>query len=217
MVFNLENEQPEKKIEIPPALLQGLQKIESSGVVPLLIPQVLEDFLTKQGIYRSSMTPADAWEALQQLYAETRPAPAVTKISEPATIEETEAERPEPLPASEQAQPRAFESSPAELEQRLRQEIILIGRRLPTARISLYRLSQSVYSVVFRQRQRRGRLTIYLTCGTSYPQKPPQEVKIELEQPGRATLQRAYHPKIFDRWQPDNSLLEIIAEVLEAV
>lgn len=53
--------------KIPPNLLVALQKIESSGTIPLLIPQQLENFLTEIGIYRSSMTPDDAWQALRSL------------------------------------------------------------------------------------------------------------------------------------------------------
>lgn len=212
-------EQPEqspKKVEIPPSLLQGLQKIESSGVVPLLIPQVLEDFLTRQGIYRSSMTPADAWEALQALYAETRPTPPPAQETETPASQEVQPAIPTPAPtaSADQTQPQ---SSPDELEQLLRQQILSLGRYYPTARVSLYKVRVGVYSVVFRIRQRRGRLSIYLTCDLSYPQTPPAELKLELERPGRSPIRQAYQAKIFDSWKPAYTLIEVVNEVLEAV
>lgn len=58
-------EQPNKKAEIPARLLDGLKNIELTGAVPMLIPQVLESFLTEQGIYSSSMTPTEAWNTLR--------------------------------------------------------------------------------------------------------------------------------------------------------
>lgn len=56
-----------KKVKIPDDLRQGLERIESSGAMPLFIPKVLENFLTEQGVYASSMTPEDAWNALREL------------------------------------------------------------------------------------------------------------------------------------------------------
>ena len=61
-----------EKPKIPANLLEALRKIESSGTIPLLIPMQLENFLTEQGVYRSSMTPDVAWRALQAL-SEGRP------------------------------------------------------------------------------------------------------------------------------------------------
>lgn len=49
---------------IPASLMQGLKGIDE-GNIPLLIPRLLEHFLTEQGIYRSSMTPLEAWIALK--------------------------------------------------------------------------------------------------------------------------------------------------------
>ncbi|MEI7556838.1 hypothetical protein [Candidatus Chlorohelix sp.] len=49
---------------IPSSLMQGLKGIDE-GNIPLLIPRLLEHFLTEQGIYRSSMTPLEAWLALK--------------------------------------------------------------------------------------------------------------------------------------------------------
>ncbi len=76
--------------KIPPNLLAALQKIESSGTIPLLIPQQLENFLTEEGLYRSSMTPDEAWQTLRRLAypeiaGETRPGIGEEEILPSAT------------------------------------------------------------------------------------------------------------------------------------
>lgn len=89
------SEEPKQAIDIPQNLQMGLEKIESTGVVPLFIPQALENFLSEQGIYRSSMTPEDAWQALRSLasgetpsneesFASPAPSEAAPSASEPA-------------------------------------------------------------------------------------------------------------------------------------
>ena len=56
-----------EKSEIPANLRAALHKIEANGTIPLLIPVALETFLTEQGLYSTSMTPDEAWQALQKL------------------------------------------------------------------------------------------------------------------------------------------------------
>ena len=52
--------------DIPPELQKGLESVEA-GAIPALITRRLENFLTELGLYRSSMTPDEAWKTLQQV------------------------------------------------------------------------------------------------------------------------------------------------------
>jgi hypothetical protein len=58
---------PDKPGAIPANLLAALEKIETTGAVPLMITRHLEAFLTEQGVYRDDMTPAEAWEELHSI------------------------------------------------------------------------------------------------------------------------------------------------------
>jgi hypothetical protein len=57
----------EKPGAIPANLLAALEKIETTGAVPVMITRSLEAFLTEQGVYRDDMTPAEAWEELHSI------------------------------------------------------------------------------------------------------------------------------------------------------
>lgn len=90
-----------KNVEIPPELLKGLESVEA-GAIPTLIPRRLENFLTELGIYRSSMTPEEAWKTLQQVtngeqVSPPAPTPEPQPEPEPAPPLENET-RPEPNP-----------------------------------------------------------------------------------------------------------------------
>jgi hypothetical protein len=84
--------------DIPPELQKGLESVEA-GAIPTLITRRLENFLTELGLYRSSMTPEDAWKTLQQVAngEQVSPPPAPPPETEPAPPLETET-RPEPNP-----------------------------------------------------------------------------------------------------------------------
>jgi hypothetical protein len=50
--------------DIPASLLSGLQAVDN-GNIPLLVPRLLEHFLTEKGLFASSMTPEEAWKTLK--------------------------------------------------------------------------------------------------------------------------------------------------------
>lgn len=54
----------ERPTFIPANLLAALEKIETTGAVPVMITRLLEIFLTEQGRFRDDMTPAEAWQEL---------------------------------------------------------------------------------------------------------------------------------------------------------
>lgn len=54
---------------IPENLRAALGKMEGGGVVPVFITRELENFLIEQGVYRSDMRPAEAWESLKKIAA----------------------------------------------------------------------------------------------------------------------------------------------------
>jgi hypothetical protein len=58
---------PDKPGAIPANLLAALEKIETTGAVPVMITRSLEAFLTEQGVYRDDMTPTEAWEELHSI------------------------------------------------------------------------------------------------------------------------------------------------------
>jgi hypothetical protein len=67
---------PDKPGAIPANLLAALEKIETTGAVPVMITRHLEAFLTEQGVYRDDMTPAEAWEELHSIaIAAAKPEP----------------------------------------------------------------------------------------------------------------------------------------------
>jgi hypothetical protein len=90
-----------KKLEIPPELQKGLESVEA-GAIPALITRRLENFLTELGLYRTSMTPEEAWKTLQQV-ANGEPASPAAPPPEPESqlappLENQTQTRPEPNP-----------------------------------------------------------------------------------------------------------------------
>jgi hypothetical protein len=58
---------PDTPGAIPASLLAALEKMETTGAVPVMITRLLEAFLTEQGVYRDDMTPAEAWDELHSI------------------------------------------------------------------------------------------------------------------------------------------------------
>ncbi len=66
---------------LPPNLAKALDKIEAGGAVPVMITRELEEFLTEQGRYSSSLTPAQAWQILQEIASRPPTGVAEAEIS----------------------------------------------------------------------------------------------------------------------------------------
>ena len=98
-----------QKNDIPANLQAALEKIEANGTIPLLIPVALESFLSEQGLYRSSMTPQEAWQTLQELTepSTTEPLPAKEPVTD-TLLPQTQAEVAETQEPSAEAKDSGF-------------------------------------------------------------------------------------------------------------
>ncbi len=96
-------DQPDQnqKFNFPPNLIAGLKNLSEGEAIPLFIPRALEDSLIKLELYRSSMTPTEAWDTLYKAFIKmghSFPTPPENLSPEPQN--EIELQKGEPIPPS---------------------------------------------------------------------------------------------------------------------